>query len=715
MSIEKLEVFASQADKNTDGITLKYGFPSAEKPARQWFNWLFYTQTSKINEVADLANSNFTRVKDIDLKYEQLKRDTTKQLQDTASSLQDVRDYADQLMQTAVGGKLAYKTYAEMIADKSNIATNSSIDIIADTDDKNGTYLYDGTDFVKSKYNLEKLIRAKVQNTFGTYAQMVASNLGDGAYALVADDADDKNGIYIKEGGVWVKSKYDLHGDFISLRDSLNALIYTEKEDSKDIIRIEDSNNVPVYRCTKDGKHLFFGMPEDLHTNLKKLDFFDENYTKNILEVQDLYGVKSLTLDDQGRLHTYADGNISKKLSSVINDVEVLKELGGVSDTSKKVNTDIEASAEFADRVMIDLIQPYKEIGDLLTVAEIKEANVFSHEVRYVRIPAMNRIGASEYIIFYEAREELGDFSLISVGSAVVNINKEDFSVSTTKIRNLHESYVDSTGKLRSFLNACSVLLDDGRLLCLYVRRYSTTEHELYLRYSNDKGDSWSDFIDISSIYRSLNWNLVCPCSQGIIKRHGANKGRIIFPVWTTGVGYSRPNYRAGFIYSDDNGATWELGDFVNEPEASECQIAENRNGDLLLTMRLEHHNPPRKVFVLPNGEHEYKEIVQSKSLTSDAVMGGLIQGENRWDNTTPKVMLSVCKTANRRGLYVHTSYDFGKSWITYEFSELATTNVAYSCIDNIDAHHKFVMWENITGNKLQYSVISMKNLLEGI
>lgn len=209
MSIEKLEVFASQADKNTDGITLKYGFPSAEKPARQWFNWLFYTQTSKINEVADLANSNFTRVKDIDLKYEQLKRDTTKQLQDTASSLQDVRDYADQLMQTAVGGKLAYKTYAEMVADKANIATNSSIDIIADTDDKNGTYLYDGADFVKSQYDIEKLIRAKVQNTFDTYAQMVASNLSEGAYALVADDTNDKNGIYIKEGGNWVKSKYD--------------------------------------------------------------------------------------------------------------------------------------------------------------------------------------------------------------------------------------------------------------------------------------------------------------------------------------------------------------------------------------------------------------------------------------------------------------------------------------------------------------------------
>lgn len=209
MSIDKLEVFASQADKNTDGLTLKYGFPSAEKPARQWFNWLFYTQTAKINEVVDLTNTSFTRIKDMEVKYEQLRRDTAQQLQDTQSSLQDVREYADQLMQTAVGGKLAYKTYAEMIADKSNIAAKSSIDIIADTDDKNGTYLYDGADFVKSQYDVEKVIRSKVQNTFGTYAQMVVSNLSDGAYALVADDADDKNGIYIKEGGVWVKSKYD--------------------------------------------------------------------------------------------------------------------------------------------------------------------------------------------------------------------------------------------------------------------------------------------------------------------------------------------------------------------------------------------------------------------------------------------------------------------------------------------------------------------------
>lgn len=141
-------------------------------------------------------------------------------------------DKADAVLQAQInsvgGGKLAYKTYAEMVEDKSNIVAKSSIDILADTDDKNGTYLYDGTNFVKSQYDLEKLIRAKVQNTFGTYDQMVASNLSDGAYALVADDVDANNGIYIKEGGLWVKSRYNSSAYVESLINKLESDIIFE-------------------------------------------------------------------------------------------------------------------------------------------------------------------------------------------------------------------------------------------------------------------------------------------------------------------------------------------------------------------------------------------------------------------------------------------------------------------------------------------------------
>lgn len=58
MSINKLEVFASDADaqKSIIGLELERGFPKSVKPARQWFNYLFNGITSKINELAEAVD-----------------------------------------------------------------------------------------------------------------------------------------------------------------------------------------------------------------------------------------------------------------------------------------------------------------------------------------------------------------------------------------------------------------------------------------------------------------------------------------------------------------------------------------------------------------------------------------------------------------------------------------------------------------------------------
>lgn len=53
MPIEKLPEFAKDGQKNTNDLTLLGGFPVGKKPARQWFNWLFNTLTTKINEIID--------------------------------------------------------------------------------------------------------------------------------------------------------------------------------------------------------------------------------------------------------------------------------------------------------------------------------------------------------------------------------------------------------------------------------------------------------------------------------------------------------------------------------------------------------------------------------------------------------------------------------------------------------------------------------------
>lgn len=72
---------------------------------------------------------------------------------------------------------------------------------------------------LSAKYpTLQKAIKQMFENgglpavPFATKALMTASPLVDGQYAMVTDDTDDKNGIYIKEGGAWIKSKYDLSG-----------------------------------------------------------------------------------------------------------------------------------------------------------------------------------------------------------------------------------------------------------------------------------------------------------------------------------------------------------------------------------------------------------------------------------------------------------------------------------------------------------------------
>ncbi|MGN9749231.1 hypothetical protein [Acinetobacter baumannii] len=51
--MDKLEEFSLNGPKNTDGLTLLSGFPLNQKPARQWFNWLFNSITKKINEIID--------------------------------------------------------------------------------------------------------------------------------------------------------------------------------------------------------------------------------------------------------------------------------------------------------------------------------------------------------------------------------------------------------------------------------------------------------------------------------------------------------------------------------------------------------------------------------------------------------------------------------------------------------------------------------------
>lgn len=65
MAIEKLTEFAKTGQKNTDDLDLETGFIVNRKPARQWFNWLFSTLTTKINEIIEIIDADFIPKSDV--------------------------------------------------------------------------------------------------------------------------------------------------------------------------------------------------------------------------------------------------------------------------------------------------------------------------------------------------------------------------------------------------------------------------------------------------------------------------------------------------------------------------------------------------------------------------------------------------------------------------------------------------------------------------
>ena len=56
MAINKISEFAKDGERSITGLTISDGFPQSQKPARQWFNYLFNTVTKSINELVDAVN-----------------------------------------------------------------------------------------------------------------------------------------------------------------------------------------------------------------------------------------------------------------------------------------------------------------------------------------------------------------------------------------------------------------------------------------------------------------------------------------------------------------------------------------------------------------------------------------------------------------------------------------------------------------------------------
>lgn len=103
----------------------------------------------------------------------------------------------------------------------------------------------------------------------------------------------------------------------------------------------------------------------------------------------------------------------------------------------------------------------------------------------------------------------------------------------------------------------------------------------VWLTHSDDDGATWSKPRDISAAARKPSWGWYGTGPGQGLYLGNAQKGRLIFPAYHT----EGESYRAHCIYSDDHGATWQLGDDAAE-NTSEPQMIAMADGSLLMNAR---------------------------------------------------------------------------------------------------------------------------------
>lgn len=191
----------------------------------------------------------------------------------------------------------------------------------------------------------------------------------------------------------------------------------------------------------------------------------------------------------------------------------------------------------------------------------------------------------------------------------------------------------------------------------------SADTRRVYLTASSDDGLNWDAPKEITSTVKQSNWGWYAtgPC-HGIQVAEGPHKNRMIVPCDYIEVGAGRRG-NSHIIYSDDAGASWELGGIVPVVPGlnpNESTIAELPGGKLILNMRVGNNNNQRLSSTSTDGGMTWTTPVQEPSLTDPVCQGSLL---NATINGTFMLFFSNPASTTRTNMTIKLSMDEGLTW----------------------------------------------------
>lgn len=191
--------------------------------------------------------------------------------------------------------------------------------------------------------------------------------------------------------------------------------------------------------------------------------------------------------------------------------------------------------------------------------------------------------------------------------------------------------------------------------------------------FSRDDGKTWAPLRDITKQVKRPAWTWY-GTGPGIGIQ--PKSGRLVIPSYHAEA--ETRIYRSHMIYSDDHGETWKLGAVVGE-NCSECQVAERKDGSLLLSSRTIKGKPERTTATSRDGGETWSATAFDANLYDPSCQASLYvvprqrDGKSRWLYTHP------AGPEGRRNLTVRLSNDEGQTWPNSKL--LRSGDSQYSCL----------------------------------
>jgi sialidase-1 len=236
----------------------------------------------------------------------------------------------------------------------------------------------------------------------------------------------------------------------------------------------------------------------------------------------------------------------------------------------------------------------------------------------------------------------------------------------------------------------------------------SKDTRRVFVTRSADDGVTWTKPQEITVSVKKAEWRWYATGPvNGIQLTRGARKGRLAIPCNHTDLDNTGKSVsRSHIIYSDDQGATWQLGGSEDEL-TNESTVVERADGSLLQNMRSYHKKNRRAVATSNDAGVSWSPAKLDEALIEPVCQGSILRYSWPENGRRSRVLFSNPASTKRENLTIRLSYNEGATWRVSRVLHPGPS--AYSCLAVLSDKSIACLFEG--GDKTSYEKISLARI----